>query len=117
MTILPGYYSRKEAANALGVSPQRISEIAKRDDWATYQVGRSKLYIARDVEISLLKLEAQKAWAMLGIPHHLWGAWWLADTDEIDAFECPSCSQAAYSPAGDTKWSEMAACPSCGWKN
>ncbi len=113
---IPGYYTRKEAADLLGITPQRASAIAKRDGWTGHRVGQSWLYNKASVEQTLVKAQAQKAWAALEIPLRLWGAGWLADMDAIDIFECPDCGDTAYSPAGETKWSELAACPSCGWQ-
>jgi hypothetical protein len=115
MSQIPGYYTRPQAAALLGLSGQRIAVIAQRDDWTAYQVGRSWLYVKDDVDRTALKMDAQRAWAILRIPRHLWGAWWLADVDEIHVLPCPTCEESAYSPAGDTKYSHLAACPGCGW--
>lgn len=117
-TKILGYYTRTEAAALLGVSTQRVAIIAQRDNWTALQVGRSILHPAEDVQNTHLKMDAQKAWAILEIPTKLWGAWWLGDVDEILDVECPSCGQLAYQPAGQhPKYSCLAACPSCGWNN
>jgi hypothetical protein len=116
MSQLPGYYTRPQAATLLGVSGQRVAVIAQRDDWTAYQVGRSWLYVKFDVDRTALKMDAQRAWAILRIPRHLWGAWWLADPDRFTTLTCPDCNAAAYSPAGNhPRYSILAACPSCGW--
>jgi predicted RNA-binding Zn-ribbon protein involved in translation (DUF1610 family) len=115
MTQIPGYYTRKEIAAILGISNERISKIAQRDKWTEYKIGRYTLYPIEDIQRTALKMDAQKAWAILGIPRHLWGAWWLADTDEIIDLICPTCGATAYQPAGDHKYSNQAACPACGW--
>lgn len=117
MTQIPGYYTRSESAALFNISGQRIADIARRDDWAEYKIGRYCLYAAEDVERTAIKLDAQKAWAILKIPRSLWGSWWLADVDEILDVECPACGKLAYQPAGQTKYSSLAACPSCGWSN
>jgi len=113
---IPGYYSTLQAATLLSISRQRVSAIAKRDHWLTRRVGRSHLYAADDVQRTQTKMAAQRAWAILGISRRNWAAWWLADVDEIGTLPCPDCGGAAYTPAGDTKWTGHAACPTCGWK-
>ena len=110
---ISGYYTRKGAAERLGVSPQRVSVIARRDGWHATRAGRSWLYAAEDVDRGALVVNAQKAWIILGFPRNLWGAWWLSDPDAIAAFPCPGCGKVAYSPGGEH--SDRAACPSCGW--
>lgn len=117
MTQVPNYYTRREATDLLGVSAARVGKIAERDDWAAVRVGSSFLHPKEDVERSALKREAQKAWRALGIPHNLWGSWWLADTDEFEMFPCPDCGAGAYRPGGDhPRYSHRAACSACGWK-
>ena len=113
--MISGFFTRRQAADKLGVTPQRVSAIAKRDDWSAVQVGRSWLYEREDVERTAIKMAAQKAWALLGIPRNRWGEWWLADPDSIGVLPCPACGGVAYTPAGETEWTGGAACPSCGW--
>ena len=114
--MISGYFTRRQAADLLGVTPQRVSDIAKRDEWDAVQVGRSWLYEREDVERTAIRMAAQKAWTILGIPHNRWGEWWLADPDSISFLSCPTCGCVAYTPAGATEWGGRAACPSCGWQ-
>ncbi len=116
-TSIPGYYTRQGAADLLGVTPQRVSAIARRDNWRRSRIGPSWLYNQADVEHTFVKTQARRAWRILGIPSKLWREPWLDDVDAIGMSKCPNCGSDAYSPAGEQKWSNQAACPTCGWQS
>ena len=70
MTSIPRYYTRQEAANLLGVTPQRISVIAKTEKWKRRRVGRSWLYRKKSVRATLAKRarrEEKRRWRKLVI--------------------------------------------------
>lgn len=107
----------KQAAARLDISVRRIQALVASGQLEAQKIGRDWLIDPVSVNRRLTLQEAQCAWSLLGIPRRLWGTWWLSDVDEIGAFPCPSCGEQAYSPAGETKYSDLAACPACGWKD
>lgn len=105
----------QQAAEKLGLSVRRVQAMITAGQLDATKPGRDWLIDPVSVDRRLELQQAQAAWDLLGIPRRLWGAWWLSDVDEIESFDCPSCAGLAYSPAGDTKYSHLAACPGCGW--
>lgn len=113
MTIL-GYLSTAQAAAHLSLTRQRIHQLARAYGWDRHEIGGIVLWVERDVDIHAQRMEAQKAWRLLGIPPSQWAWAELADVNDFETFECPECGELAYSPAPGCKWIG-AACPSCEW--
>jgi len=103
-----------QAAQRLGCTRRRVLALIHEGQLDAERFGRDWAIDEESVARRQVVQDAQRAWAILAIPPRLWGAWWLADPDEIDSFPCPHCGGRAYSPAGDTKYSHLAACPTCG---
>jgi predicted RNA-binding Zn-ribbon protein involved in translation (DUF1610 family) len=113
---IPGYYTTAEAADLLQLSRQRVSAIARQEGWEVTRVGRSNLYAVADVQRRARLQQAQAAWRLLAIPYNRWGEWWLNDPDQVIVLACPQCGKLAFRPAGQTPYSDRAACPSCQWQ-
>ena len=105
----------QQVADILGVSTRRVrymiaaGQLDAQEFNHTWAIEEASVTRAQELQ------RAQRAWAILGITRRLWGAWWLSDIDELETLVCPVCGATAYSPAGETEYSNLVACPNCEW--
>lgn len=102
-----------QAAKELGVTRQRVYKLIETGQLQANRFNDTWAIERESLDHYLLIKQAQGAWAILGITPRLWGR---SDfTHNLEQYRCPGCGKRAFSPGGETKYSSLRACPSCGW--